>query len=447
MPRRVVMIIADDWSPIAKCYGQPNAPTPHIDRFAERATVFHRAYCTTPTCGASRASILTGLHSHQHGQYGHCHGIHGFRTHADVVSLPELCRRAGVRGELIGKNHTAPASVYPWDDRRWPKEPTPDGWRTAVTEALRHDGPTFTMVAPLYPHRGGPDGWSCHEHADAFGDGPIDPAQVAVPDFLPDLPQVRADLAGYWRAIGRFDRLVGAVLDAVTDTGATDETLVILTSDHPMPFPGAKASCYDTGHRCPLLIHRPGGGQAQRLDVPVNWLDYLPTIRQWLELPVPGDGRDRRGASLLDWLDVGGAVPGDRRVCASHNFHEVTMYDPYRWITDGRWKFVQRLNHLAPMPMASDIFDSPTWRAICHCDIRQLGLRPRDHYIHRPAEALYDLAIDPMETTNVSHQNPRITCSLRDDLMAERIATADPWLMIEYQRGDASVRDKTCVQR
>ncbi len=445
MARRVVMMIADDWSAIARCYGEANAPTPQIDRFAQRAVVFDRAFCTTPTCAASRASILTGLHSHQHGQYGHCHSIHGFRTHPDVVSLPRLCGDNGVRCELIGKSHTAPSDVYPWHDRSSPKESVPNFWREQTQRALRHAGPTFTMVAPMYPHRGGPDGWHCHEHTDAFGDAPIDPASVSVPDFLPDIPGVRQDLAGYWRAVGRYDACVGAALDAIDEAPDRDEVLVIVTTDHGMPFPGAKASCYDTGHRCPLLIAHPGGA-AKRCLTPVSWLDFHPTICQWLGLPEPGDRYLRTGRSLLPLLEANADDWAGRTITCAHNFHEVTMYDPYRFIHDGRWKFVQRLNHHAPLPMASDLFDGRAWRAVRAQGITQLGQRTIDQYTHRPAEALYDTATDPMETRDVGDVNPEVRDRLRAALMADRFATGDPWLMLNYQSGDPTAADVSKIR-
>ncbi|MDX1683480.1 MAG: sulfatase-like hydrolase/transferase, partial [Phycisphaeraceae bacterium] len=93
--RNLLLIIADDWSPYAGCYGDDWIQTPHIDRFAESATRFNRGFCSSPSCAVSRASILTGQHVHTHGQYGHCHGREGFSTHKDVRSLPAHLREAG----------------------------------------------------------------------------------------------------------------------------------------------------------------------------------------------------------------------------------------------------------------------------------------------------------------------------------------------------------------
>ena len=90
----VLFIIADDWSPIARCYGNRVIKTPNVDALAERGVVFDYAFCTSPSCAVSRACILTGQHSHTHGQYGHCHGIHGFRTHESIQSTPPPIRTA-----------------------------------------------------------------------------------------------------------------------------------------------------------------------------------------------------------------------------------------------------------------------------------------------------------------------------------------------------------------
>lgn len=435
MARNALMIVADDWSPIARCYGDADAPTPYVDTFAERAVVFDRAFCTTPSCAASRASLLTGLHSHQHGQYGHSHGVHGFGTRKDVTTLPALCHAHNLWAQLIGKHHTAPDERYPWDVRKWPETPTPDAWRASIAEAFARPGSGFVMAATSYPHRGGPDGWLTHDHVDAFGDAPHNPASLTVPPFLPDIPEVRADLAGYRRAVGRFDACVGAILEAIADHPDADETLVMILSDHGMPFPGAKASFYDTGHHCPLLIGQGLSGlpgQARRA-TPVTWLDLWPTIVDWLGLGEPEDRIDRTGRSLLSDL-VPDAVDTPRTVFASHSFHEVTMYDPYRFAHDGRWKYVQQLNHHAPLPLASDLFDSPTWLAVRQRDLDELGERRRIDYEARVSDLLFDTQADPFETTNLIEREPERADRMRRSLIDHRKATEDPWLKLDYQR-------------
>ena len=89
------------------------------------------------------------------------------------------------------------------------------------------------------------------------------PEEIIVPNFLPDVPAVREDLADYYESVSRWDAVVGAVLDALDASGRADETLVFVTTDHAMPFPGAKASSFDSGHHCPLLISSPTATEAR----------------------------------------------------------------------------------------------------------------------------------------------------------------------------------------
>ena len=132
---------------------------------------------------------------------------------------------------------------------------------------------------------------------------PYAPEEVIVPGFLPDVPRVRRDLAEYYESVSRYDQVVGAVVAALEASGRAEETLIFVTTDHAMPFPGAKASSFDSGHRCPLIICHPEqrrhGIHNQAL---MNWVDFCPTILEWCGVEPP------RG-------DV--ALPGHVRCCRS----------------------------------------------------------------------------------------------------------------------------------
>ena len=113
--RNVLLLIADDWSPIAGCYGNDVIKMPSVDALAARGTLFKHAFCTTPSCAASRANLLTGHYSHTHGQYGHSHSIHNFHTQLNMPSIPKTLQSAGFTTGVVGKLHVQPESVYPWN--------------------------------------------------------------------------------------------------------------------------------------------------------------------------------------------------------------------------------------------------------------------------------------------------------------------------------------------
>ena len=74
-----------------------------------------------------------------------------------------------------------------------------------------------------------------------------DPSKVVVPEIFPDHPVVRNDILDYYNEIEHFDQMVSKALLALEKLGKLDNTIVVITSDHGMPFPRAKASLYDDG--------------------------------------------------------------------------------------------------------------------------------------------------------------------------------------------------------
>jgi N-sulfoglucosamine sulfohydrolase len=100
------MIVSEDNGPELGCYGDPYARTPHLDKLAASGVRFNRAFVTQAGCSQSRASILTGLYPHQHGQIGLA--TWGFRMYRpDTPNLVRGLKEAGYRTGIIGKLHAA----------------------------------------------------------------------------------------------------------------------------------------------------------------------------------------------------------------------------------------------------------------------------------------------------------------------------------------------------
>ena len=152
--RNVLLLIADDHSPIAGCYGNPVIATPNMDRLAREGTRFSNAFCTTPSCSASRSVVLTGLQNHTNGQFGHAHQPHNFHTHLEVQSIPRVAKANGVATGVIGKLHVLPPEVYTWDFE------SPGGSKGAPTRDVygmaQEAGRFFKTIGgrPFYLHIG-----------------------------------------------------------------------------------------------------------------------------------------------------------------------------------------------------------------------------------------------------------------------------------------------------
>ena len=114
--------------------------------------------------------------------------------------------------------------------------------------------------------------------------------QAEVPAFLPDHPEIRSDLLDYAFEVERFDDDCAAMLKMIEEAGELDNTLVIITSDNGMPFPRAKANCYEYGIHMPLAVSWPAkvpGGRT--IDDLTGFVDLTATIYEATGVAPPGE--------------------------------------------------------------------------------------------------------------------------------------------------------------
>ena len=170
-PNVVLYVVDDQGSDDAGCYGNPVIKTPGLDTLAREGTRFTNSFCTCATCSASRSVILTGLHNHATGQYGHAHSYHHFVSFPDVKSLPVLLSSAGYRTVSAGKYHVAPEEVYHFDE--YIKGASPARMADACRPIIATDDsrPFFLYFCTTEPHR----------PFRREGSDPVDPRNVIVP--------------------------------------------------------------------------------------------------------------------------------------------------------------------------------------------------------------------------------------------------------------------------
>ncbi len=425
-PRRnILFLVADDLGRDLGCYGS-FVSTPHLDRLAASGTRFTHAFATVASCSASRAVILTGLYTHQNGQYGHAHHPYNFHTFPNVRSLPRVLKEAGYRTGLLAKLHVNPPSVYTFDVE------TPRGGVAEIADAARKffsdsaDQPFFLHVGFHEPHRAG-RGFGNERPHRGVPPRKYDPKEVKLPSFLPDIPEAREEIAEYAEAVGRMDHGVGLVLEALREAKQEANTLVFFFSDNGIPFPGAKTTQYDAGLNLPLLVSSPDqkrrGGTSSAM---ASWVDLAPTALAWAGLKAPPE---MPGRSILPILDEE-ASEGWDAVFGSHIFHETQMYYPVRTVRTRTHKLMLNLAHPLEFPFASDLYASKTWQAVLARKLPTMGRRKVDAYVHRPREELYDLEKDPDEVANLAADpaHAGVLAGLRARLKEWQERTKDPWL-------------------
>ncbi len=379
----IVFVITHDTGRHLGCYGR-DAPTPNLDKLAEEGVKFTQAFCTAPQCSPSRASVLTGLVPHRHGLIGLAH--RGFRLNPEVALLPHLLAQVGYTTFLFGVQHETSGNpqALGYQHLAPVKSRSCRDVAPASVEFLSGDPPQpfFASVGFTETHRPFP---KASESPSAF-----------VPAFLPDVPEVRQDVADLNESVRRVDEAVGAIIAALKRHRLWDNTLLVFSTDHGIAFPGAKATLFDPGIEIALLMHGPdsafSGGKT--VTAMVSNADLMPTFCEiaGAKLPPHLDGKKLDGQSLLPLLE-GKVARLHERLFVELTYH--AAYDPMRGIRTERFKYIR------------SFADRPFWlppnvdNGLTKDWYRQN--RPEVFRKARPKEMLFDLHTDPLERRNLAN--------------------------------------------
>jgi arylsulfatase A-like enzyme len=388
-------------------YGH-QVPTPSMQRLAEQGVLFRAAFSAASSCSGSRAALLTGETPHSNGMIGLAH--RGFSLRDPSHHLVNTLREAGYWSALVGEQHV---SEHP-EELGYDVVVRGDSTRVdtvapAAVEILRDlpPQPFFLSVGFFETHR---EYFEPTSERDALHSLP--------PENLPDTRETRRDMASYKASARQLDKGVGTVLDALDERGLAGETLVILTTDHGLAFPGAKATLYDRGIGVLLIMRGPGGFQGGRVsDALVSQLDLFPTICELAGAPVP---ERTQGRSLLGLLrEDGGEV--NEQIFAELTYH--AAYEPQRAVRTKRWKYIRRFGD-RELPVLANVDDSPSKDVLIDAGWAERPL---------PREELHDLLLDPAELQDLAPAatHAGVLEDMRSRLAEWMRATADPLL-----RGD-----------
>jgi choline-sulfatase len=419
----ILMIMADQLSASwLGCCGHRQIRSPHIDRLADEGVVFEAAYCNSPICAPSRASMCAGQYVGRIGAFDN-----GADFPSSVPTLMHHLRRAGYEVLLSGKMHfVGPDQMHGFERRLTPEiYPssfvwTPDWTRgtyanpgTSVTqlreaglcdwslqldydeevvfrslEALRdlarrrkQGRPFFLCAGFTHPHD--PfiitrEWWNLYEHDQVeMPAAPALPLQEMHPfnQWLqihhmadvspPTSDEIRSARHAYWGMVSYFDSKVGQLVSEIERLGLGEDTIVIVTSDHGemlgehgMWF---KRTFFEPSVRVPLVFWAPGRlAGSRRVEQTVSLVDLCPTL---LEL-----------AELRGWAEVEGRLDGD-------SFVRLLRNEPCDWK------------------------DYAICEYYCEGALQPMRMAVRDRlkyvYVHGEEPLLFDLAADPLEQVNV----------------------------------------------
>ncbi len=374
------------WHDLGRClgvYGHPGVSSPRLDQLAAEGIRFTRAHATAPLCSPSRGSLFTGRYPHSNGLVGLAH--HGFEYRPGVRTLPQMLHDDGWYSVLFGMQHetSRPARLGfdEFDVSNSYCEYVVERAQEWLTESAPiEQGNHFLLTAGFFEtHRPYP-----HDRYE-----PADTADVEIPDYLPDTPEVRGDLADFYGSIAVADSAVGRLLDTVAETGLDATTWVVFMTDHGPAFPRAKSTLYDAGTGIALIIRPPRrlGIEPHVYDELFSGVDLVPTL---LELVGIEPGEYIEGFSHASNLLAPTPEPVEIRdhVYTEKTYHD--SYDPIRAIRTKDYSYIENYTQRPLLDLPLDIEESPSGQAV-------------EPFIQspRPKRELYDLRADPTEMTNL----------------------------------------------
>jgi N-sulfoglucosamine sulfohydrolase len=433
----IVLITADDmnWNTVGAYGCQTPACTPNIDALAADGMRFNHGHVTIAVCQPSRGALMTGRYPHKSGQ----EGFHYINNRTDVPLVPEVLREAGYINGIIGKAwHSTPRQDFKWDlyedmeDLGWgrDKELYHRNTTRLLEMAAEADKPFFLMANSHDPHRPfhgndaelqGKDGISFPAPSRVYA-----PEEVEVPGFLPDIPEVRREIAEYASSVRRCDDTVGRILDALKEAGVYENTLIMFLSDNGMAFPFSKTNCYLHSTKTPWIVCWPGQTKKGAVDREhfVSGIDFMATVLEAAGAALPDNVDGRSFLSLL----TGGKDSSRQRVFTQFHQTAARRRYPMRCVQDKRFGYIFNPWSDGERKFKNESQAGRTFKAMRAAGEEHSGISERVKlFEYRVVEELYDFENDPDARVNlVGHADYHVELNrLRDELEAWMVEHGD----------------------
>lgn len=409
-PANLLFILSDQHNrDTLGCYGHPLVETPHLDALAARGVRFRSAYCNSPLCVPSRASLATGRYVHQTGYWDNASPYDG-----RIPGWGHRLMEAGHRVDAIGKLHYRSVEDPVGFSRALLPMNVVDGIGD-VMGSIRDGAPRYEMERADVENAGPGVSASLEYDADVAGLAcdwlrrrarsssrrpwvlfvsfvsphppfvapselyekyPPDAISLPVqyrPGEQPPHPslatlrrtlhleepftdeQIRRATATYYAMCTYVDLQVGRVLSTLEKLGLADTTRVIYTSDHGESLGRrglwGKFTLYEESAAVPLILAGPGVPRGQVSSEIVSLVDCCPTIVEALGHQLTAAERDLPGRSL--WPMARGAGGSG---LAFSEYHAVGSTSASYMLRDRRYKYI---HHVGERPQLFDLQSDP----------------------------------------------------------------------------------------
>ncbi|MBD3630011.1 sulfatase-like hydrolase/transferase [Cyclobacterium sp.] len=395
----VLWITCEDISPYLGSYGFAQAHTPNLDKLAKRAIQFSNAYANAPVCAVARATILSGM-------YASTTGTHQMRTRVQlpeqIPAYPKILREAGYYCTNNSKKDYN--SNFINDPELWDESSNEAHYKNRAA-----DQPFFAVFNLTVTH----ESQLSKQRIDHYVENEmipekprIDPADIQLPPYHPDLPEIREDWARFHDLITLMDSQVGDLLQELEDAGLTENTIVFFYSDHGGQLSRSKRYIYNVGTQVPMMVHLPdkwkhlSSVSAGEVDGSlVSFVDLAPTLLSITGNEIPAI---MQGKSFL-------GKDSEKSPEFVHFFRDrmAERYDFSRAVTDGKYYFIR--NFMPHRPRGRDsrygYQVQANWRAYeaAHEEGKTDEVQSQ-FYEPKPVVQFFDTKNDPWQVTNLVDQ-------------------------------------------
>lgn len=386
----ILWLVCEDMSPYLHCYGNSLVRTPNLDGLAGDGIRFTHARSNGAQCSPSRSTLISGKYAVSLGTDIHREK----RPVPDTFYFPLYLRKAGYYTTNNSKkdynDQETPADV--WDEssgkasyakRKDKTQPFFSVFNCGITHMTRVATRTVEGRSPRT----------------------VSPDKVTVPDYMPDLPEVRDDIAWNMDAVMLMDKWIGEKLDELKKSGEAENTIIFFYSDHGGTVPRGKAYVYESGTRVPFIAYFPqkwghlaGVAQPSVSNRLVSFVDFPVTVLNIAGIKAPDFmvGKPFLGPEADKAKNV-------NKYTFTFRANQGDSYAPSRAITDGRYHLIWNYQSAYPNGTRQDYqWQMPAQQAWDVAN-RENKLNSTERKFWMPVETfeLYSLENDSLETYNL----------------------------------------------
>jgi len=424
----ILWITCEDISPYLGSYGCREAQTPNLDRLAERGIRYTHTYANAPVCAVARSTILSGM-------YASSIGTHQMRSRiqlpTEIPVYPKILREAGYYCTNNSKkdyNSNYENDNTIWDEssnkahyrNRKPGQPFFAVFNNTVTHEsqLNNDRIKYYVDSKLIPEI-----------------TRINPNDIVLPPYHPDLPEIREDWARLHDLITLMDKMTGDLLQDIENSGEADNTIVFFYSDHGGQLSRAKRYIYNVGTQVPMIVHLPKKWQhlakqkpGETDDSMVSFVDLAKTVLSLTGCQVPEKMQGR--------VFLGPEIETAPEYVHFYRDRMSERYDFSRAVTDGQYYFIR--NFMPHRPLGRDTRYGyqvqANWRAWeNYYESGECNEIQSQFYLPKASIELFDTKADPWHVSGIASLsgNQEKLKILSDELDRWMVETRDVGLIPE----------------